>query len=85
MIFASLSLLSAAIVETVRIKNSTNMSSNLLWFITMAPQHIFIGASVVFVIPAGISFYDWIKNEFFLITEQTIICSKLIIETLKKV
>ena len=65
MIFASLSLLSAGIVETVQTKNTKNTSSNSLWSITLAPQHILIGASVVFVIPAGISFYDWNKNEFF--------------------
>ena len=92
MIFASLSLLSAGIVETVQIKNIANTSSVETvqiksitntsndsdispWLITHAPLHVFMGASLVFVIPAGISVYHWSKNEVFLMTQQTITCS----------
>ena len=60
MILATFSLISAGIVETVRIKNIMKTSSDFdlsLWYITLAPQHIFMGASLVFVIPAGISVY----------------------------
>lgn len=44
MIFATLSLLSAGIVETVQPQ---------IWY--FAPQQILMGASLVFVIPAGIA------------------------------
>ena len=87
MIFATFSLLSAGIVETVQIKNTTLTSSDpdlSLWFVTLAPQHIFMGASLVFVIPAGILVYHRTKNEIFLMTQQTITFSKSTVETLKK-
>ena len=55
MIFATLSLLLAGIVETFQYQKNTNTSTGSgtsPWYV--APQHMFMGASIVFVIPAGI-------------------------------